>query len=68
MEFTPDQLAQFAGDGKIMYLLLAFAIKYLHSISNRLGDISKSLAVVTEQIGSHERRIQRLEEKTDPLA
>lgn len=68
MDFSPDQIAQLTGDGKLMYVLLAFAIRYLHNISCRLSDISKSLAVVIEQIGSHERRISRLEEKTDTLA
>lgn len=46
----------------IMPALLSLAIVYLSRISTSLNELRISFAKVLEQVGDHERRIDRLEQ------
>lgn len=65
MDLDINQLVQFASSGKLMYVLLAFGIRYLQVISQKLAEISKTMAVkiaVYDQVlEDHARRIASLE-------
>lgn len=44
-------------------VVLAFSLRFLSQIAKRLSEISESLAVVVNQIDSHEKRIAKLEDR-----
>lgn len=45
--------------------LVGASIYYLRAISSAIQDLSRNLAVAVERVDSHERRIEKLEDRAD---
>lgn len=68
MPQPPDAIGYETVTQWLVPAILAGAIHYLQRIATRLGQISESLAVVVNQIDSHERRIAALESARERLS